>query len=446
LKKLFNILGIDRAVSYTLLGRGWGIISGLVTLWFISKFLTPTEQGFYYTFASILALQVVFELGLSYVIMQFASHEMAHLSWTSRLTLTGEVKALNRLSSLLLLVVKWYGVISILIIIVIMPAGWMFFKFISHSASVLWQTAWVWLIFTAAINIFVTPIFGILEGCGKVTEIAIVRLIQVFVGSLSAWLVLIKGGALLAMPVMNTLAALTAIIWIWWKYRFFFRALVCNKPTLDSICWKTEIWPFQSKVALSWLSGYLIFQLFVPVLFVYRGAVEAGQMGMSLNVAAALSSLAIAWINTKSPTFGCLIALKQYDELDLLFFKVLLQSSLVISVGALLLIAGHFWLAIYHDDISMRLLPLFPFLLLLFATVINHIVAAEAVYLRAHKDDPFMSISITVGGLMVLVVFLVVKDYGSTGMMVGYFIVSLLISLGMGSLIFNRKRLLWHQI
>ena len=100
MKTVFNLLGIDRAVAYTLLGRGWAVLSGLITLWFISKNLTLSEQGFYYTFASILALQVIFELGMSYVVMQFASHEMAQLTWTSTHSIAGEEKSLSRLSSL----------------------------------------------------------------------------------------------------------------------------------------------------------------------------------------------------------------------------------------------------------------------------------------------------------------------------------------------------------
>jgi hypothetical protein len=37
--------------------------------------LTAVEQGFYYTFGSVLALQVFVKLGLVTVIVQMASHE-----------------------------------------------------------------------------------------------------------------------------------------------------------------------------------------------------------------------------------------------------------------------------------------------------------------------------------------------------------------------------------
>jgi len=47
----------------------------------IARFLTPSEQGYYYTFNSLVALQIVFELGFSFVILQLAAHERAQLSF-----------------------------------------------------------------------------------------------------------------------------------------------------------------------------------------------------------------------------------------------------------------------------------------------------------------------------------------------------------------------------
>src|ERR1700757_835113 len=72
-------LGIDRAIGFTILARGWASLAGIVTVTLIARFLSPAEQGYYYTFGSVIALQIVFELGFSFVILQMASHERAHL-------------------------------------------------------------------------------------------------------------------------------------------------------------------------------------------------------------------------------------------------------------------------------------------------------------------------------------------------------------------------------
>ena len=66
-------LGIDKAIFYFLLSRGLSISTALFTVFFIAKNLSPEEQGFYYTFGSIVALQVFFELGLTGIITQFVA-------------------------------------------------------------------------------------------------------------------------------------------------------------------------------------------------------------------------------------------------------------------------------------------------------------------------------------------------------------------------------------
>ena len=120
-------LGIDRAIAYTVGNRVWSAASGLVTLLFIARFLTRAEQGYYYTFGSVLALSVFFELGLSGIIGTFACHEMANLRWSARGELEGDARAKARMSSLLHVSVRWYGIVALLMLATIGPGGYWFF-------------------------------------------------------------------------------------------------------------------------------------------------------------------------------------------------------------------------------------------------------------------------------------------------------------------------------
>jgi len=167
MKNFLAYMGVDRAVAYTLFGRGWGLLSGVLTLLLVVRFLTPDEQGYYYTFASLLAMQVLFELGMSYVVMQFASHEMANLFWSDGGVVDGDAKAKTRLRSLLIQVTKLYGVIAILIILVIMPIGWIFFSVNHPQSTVNWQLAWIWLVLAAAVNILFLPLLALIKNVSK---------------------------------------------------------------------------------------------------------------------------------------------------------------------------------------------------------------------------------------------------------------------------------------
>lgn len=444
MKKILSYMGVDRAVAYTLVSRGWGLLSGLVTLLLVVRYLSPEEQGYYYTFASLLAMQILFELGMSVVVMQFSSHEMAHLAWSDGGTLEGDVNAKSRLRSLILLVTKWYGVIAILIVVVVLPVGWGIFS-TSHSDSIVnWQFPWIWLIFAAAINIFFMPFLALLEGCGRVTEVARLRMIQNMIGSSLAWLMLLGGGGLLALPAMNTGLALVVMIWLWRTKKHFLINLLAQKVSSAAIKWKTEIWPFQWRIALSWVSGYFIFQLFTPILFAYHGAVEAGQMGMSISIANALMGIAIAWMNTKAPGFGALVAKMDYGNLDRIFALTLSRSLAVMLIIGGALSAINYIIHAESIPIAYRILDPLPFLLLIVATIFAYVTYAQASYLRAHKVEPFMMISLISAALIAGLTILLGKKYGATGLMAVYTAVYGIVGIGWGSKIFYAKRREWQ--
>lgn len=446
MKKILVYMGVDRAVVYTLAGRGWGLLSGVVTLLLVVRFLTPDEQGYYYTFASLLAMQIFFELGMSYVVMQFASHEMAHLSWSDGGTIEGDVQAKSRLRSLLLLVTKWYAATASLIIVVLLPIGWVFFSANHSQSTVNWQAAWIWLVLATAVNIFFMPMLSLLEGCGRITEIVRLRMYQSVIGSIAAWALLMSGGGLLAMPAMSTGLALTVLIWLWRTKRTFLDNLFAHEAdTGIGIKWKTEIWPMQWKIALSWLSGYFIFQLFTPVLFAYRGAVEAGQMGMSFSIANALMSIAMAWMSTKAPQFGTLVAKKDYVNLDHIFNATLSRSLAVMTVLGVALCIANYLLHTANVGFSSRLLDPLTFLLLMLATTLNYVTYAQSAYLRAHKQEPFLLISLISAGLIAALTFALGKEYGALGIMSGYLAVCTTIGFGWGSKIFLSKRREWQK-
>jgi hypothetical protein len=261
------------------------------------------------------------------------------------------------------------------------------------------------------------------------------------VGSLSAWLVLVSGGGLLAMPVMNAAMVIVAFLWLWFGYRAFFQNLYYTGLADNKINWKTEIFPFQWRIALSWFSGYFMLQLFVPVLFSCCSAVEAGQMGMSQSIAAAILSVSFAWVNTKAPIFGSLVASHRYLEMDMLFFRSLRQSILVALLGCGAALLGKYLLMYSGSELNNRILPMDSFFLLICTVFINNIVFAESVYLRAYREETFMWMYVVLGLLVAISTLTVGSKFGAVGMMVCYFLISLIVSLGWGSWIFHKKRL-----
>jgi hypothetical protein len=289
-------------------------------------------------------------------------------------------------------------------------------------------------------NLAITPLLAVAEGCGLVAEVALVRLAQATLGTLGFWLLLALHMRLCAVPMISSLGFAVGLAWIVFVRRQFFWQLLRARIPGIAVRWWQEVWPFQWRIAVSWLSGFFIFQLFTPVLFAYRGPVVAGQMGMSLNISGAVSTIALAWLTTKSPTFGHYAALGRIHDLDALFFRSLRQAVVI----ACLLAATVFSLVVLvyhgHPGLARRLLAPLPFALLIAATLVQVVVSGEAIYVRAFKEERFLPISITSGLLIGMSTYLMGRAFGATGMLGGYLLVNLTVGLGMGTWVLNRKR------
>jgi hypothetical protein len=169
-------------------------------------------------------------------------------------------------------------------------------------------------------------------------------------------------------------------------------------------------------------------------------------MGMSLTIGSALLSIAIAWVNTKSAPFGAMIARKEYFKLDATFFRALAQSLFVCIAGSATVWSAVVYLNLKHIHFAHRMLGPLPFGLLLLTIIGNHIVFSEALYLRAHKQEKFLMISILNALFMAASTYFLGKQFGAIGMVSGYLAVNTVIGLGLGTYTFLKYRRLWHAV
>ena len=109
-------IGVDKAIVYSSGARENGAFTGVASAFFITLFLTGVEQGFYYTFGSLLAMQVFFELGLTGIMTQYVAHEASHLQLDKDSCYQGERRYVSRLASLVHFCAKWYAVIALIVV------------------------------------------------------------------------------------------------------------------------------------------------------------------------------------------------------------------------------------------------------------------------------------------------------------------------------------------
>jgi O-antigen/teichoic acid export membrane protein len=433
---------VDRAVAFGLLMRGWQVLAGPVTLIVIARYLSPEAQGYYYTFASLVALQALVELGFGAVVTNLASHEWAHLDLDVAGHIVGAAGSRSRLVSLGRLLFAWFAGASAVFVAAVGSAGYFFFAS-AEPSDVAWRGPWLTLVALHGLTLWMLPFLALLEGCNQVASINRFQLMQAVLSSISLWLGLALGAGLWAAALAAVVIVLRDLYLLGVHYRAFFAPFrhPAEGPTMH---WRSEIWPMQSRLAASALFGYLAFSTFNPIMFHYHGAAVAGQMGMTWMLAGLAQGLALPWLQTRVPHFGMLVARKEYAALDRSFYR-----TTVLSVGVCLLAALGLWGAVLainnlEHPWAERLLPPVPTGLFLVATVVLQLGLCQTLYLRAHRQEPLLLLNMAFGLAVGLSVWLLGARFGPTGAAAGY-LVSVVAAVVWETAIWRRCRVAWHR-
>jgi len=434
---------IDRPVFFGILNRTLTLIVAPITGILIASIFTAKTQGYYYTFQSLLALQTLAELGLCIVIVQFAAHEWSNLSLNDSGNIIGDNIALSRLASLTRFTIKWYGIAAVLVLFGLGIGGYYFFSK-SPDSSINWEIPWFSLCFLTSITVLTLPIFSILEGCNQVSNLYAFIFYQTIFVKITLWASILLHTNLWALTFTNLVSLICFIIFIFKKYKGFFQTLFFSFQVKEKILWFNEIWPMQWKMGLSCLCGYFLHYFFIPVLFKYHGAVVAGQMGLTWSAVGLIPSISNAWIAPKIPQYGMLITQKRYDELDKLFWRLM---KITVFVSGFIALSG--WLIVYILNVlqlpfATRLLAPLPMGIFAFSQILQAISLPASGYLRAHKQEPLLFLSVSAGVLIAVSNLTLGKWYSAMGMAVGYLLVySIIIPLVF--LVWSRYRNKWHK-
>ena len=442
-KNLLRRAQVTRATGYGIIGAGWGLVTGPVTAIFIVSYFTPEEQGYYYTFSSVLALNFLFELGFSNIVKYFAAHEWAKLSLDPQGRIVGDADALSRLVSLGQASFRWYLLGGVIVAFGIGAAGYIFFSR-SPDVGVTWVVPWLALSILSGINMMLTPVWSVLEGCNQVSQVYSFRMFGSIARTLFIWVAVVCGARLWTASAGVVAILLWSIIFLFWRYRSFFGPFF-SKPSGPRVSWWGEIWQVQWRTAMSYINTFFISYIFTPVLFHFHGSVVAGQFGMSWALAVTVGSVASMWSTPRGPQFAMMIARREYKALDQLLYRII-----AVALGVLLLGGLAVWLLVYGLNIlnhpfAARLLPPLPIALIVLGIAVANSLSPMSVYLRAHKKEPYVLISIAAGVLIGLSSFILGKQFSAIGVAIAY-LGSNLILLPWGLAIFYYCRREWHAV
>ncbi len=443
---LLQNIGVDRAVLFGLLARIWSLCAGPIVAILIATKFTPELQGYYYTYSTLLGLQIFVELGLGIVIVQFASHEWSRLNMDESGQIVGDKDSLSRLVSIANIASKWYLAGGIMVAIGLGIGGYLFFVNSPH-AGINWIPPWFLLCAITGITICLVPVWSLLEGCNQVARLYSFRFYQGILVNITICIAILMGADLWTASISGIVSLACSLFFIKKCYWNFVKRLLLSKPDGPTIHWSADMLPMQWRIALSWVSGYFCFSLFVPVLFKYHGPVVAGQMGMTWSIVGAVGAISSAWLSPRVPQFGMLVAQRMYEELDRQLWKI---AKIVTGISASVALA--IWLLVLFLNIldygmaerfAMRMAPPLPTFLFLLAQIIMISSMPFSTYLRAHKKEPLVFLSVLSAVLMGCSTFFLGKYYSLDGIAFGYLILNIAL-IPIVFLIWYRCRKEWH--
>lgn len=424
LKVLAAKVGVDRAVSYTILGQVQSAFILPLTLFLVGSALNPAEQGFYFTFGSVISLQVLVELGFTQSIVQLVSHEMVNLEKDGDGILCGPLEKRERIGSLFHLFMKWYAIVAVLAFALLLGAGWWLFSKQS-GYSVNWKWPWTMLALVTAVQLCVDPFWSFLEGMNEVPWVAKTRI----------FLNLAKGGTLCATlflgfhlfaPVLSVIAYIgIGLVLLYRKWRNAFKDLGRRGGGVARVDWRHEVLPYQWRIAVSWLAGYFIFPIMNPLLFHMLGPITAGQFGMTWTALQTGASFGGAWMRTRTPKFGIAAAKKDRDGLEKIWKSAATQCIVFTIIAECGIVAILVLLHKFGFRLGTRFASIEVTVWLALAVIANQVVAVQAYYVRAHKKEPFMVLSVANAILMIGCVPMLTRWFGLVGSSLAIFTITI---------------------
>jgi hypothetical protein len=397
IKQLFNL---DSTVYLSIASKTWSILKTPLSVIFITRFLTPESQGYWYTFLSMAALSVFAELGFTTIIIQYVSHEFAHLEVQKDNTIMGDNAKLDNFFGLIRFCISRYLIITPIAILIVMLAGYVFFRSTLYSTNLI--TIWIMYAISGGLTLFTSLISSILQGINKVRNVLQINLYANVISTISIWVVLLLGGGIWALTVSSLIFCFTSFVFFYYKYKYFFFQVYTNHST-NKFDWGKEVYGLQIRYSVSWIAGYFVFNFVTPVTLYFLGPVMAGKVGITFTSTSAILQMAHSWISNKIPELNMNISLNKKDAARNLF-RSLNRSSLYFFFLCSIMVLVVLQVNIFN--LQIKFLPVWITAIVLISEFAKLLFGNWAVYLRSFKVEPYLILSV-LNGFLTLVIFLV---------------------------------------
>lgn len=384
---------LERGVHYYFVHKGWVFLATPITILLVLNRLSEEQQGYYYTMMSFIAFQAIADLGFNMSLTHFVSHEWTHVH-IEQGEIVGDRVARGRLASLVRIALAWSGLASVILLFGLGFTGYAFLSLSHPETQVAWRGAWWLLCLTLVPALLASTFRNIAEGCNNVAGSQKSTLWASIGGSVATWLGLVFGADLFVIAIGQFVTSVLTIILLIPHNRPLWTLCFTEGRAATVVIWWHEFWPHQWRIGISWLCGLAMFQSFVPFIFHFRGAVDAGQAGILLQGYALANVLGMAWVTNSQPHFGMAWAKRAFGNLKALNIvtrrRAIYTAAVAGAIGMIMLIVLKLALPQFGNRVGSATAGT----ILFFTCTIMQIANSETSAIRFGKKEVFLSNSI----------------------------------------------------
>ena len=151
---------------------------------------------------------------------------------------------------------------------------------------------------------------------------------------------------------------------------------------------------FQRRLSISWLSGYISFQLVVPIAYILINPSSAAVLGSLLQYTSGISSLSLSPLMANAPKMGQLQSKKLFQQTKSLYFRRLTIALFIYFASIFIFIfvvKNNFFFTSFKYGVDFSWVEFY--LLISFITT-NFLSSCFAILLRSSAEEPLLIASI----------------------------------------------------
>jgi hypothetical protein len=310
----------DAASLYAASGTILRTVTGPVTLIVVAATLTKLEQGFYYTFFSVFGAYQMIEAGMGFVATQAIGRRMNGLRMKGP-ALDGDEAQVAEVHARIGFVVIWLTLVALVCALPVYIGGVVLFN---GETRVDWAPPWGAYVAVSAIGVAVSSLGAVLEGIQRPQVAFGAQLAAAISTAVGLWCGLAAGLGLFALPLASLMALLVGGSLQVWALRGILPAAL--RPYTDGLSAGCalfvkvifEIWPFFSRIAVTWSFGFFYWNALPLLTFACFGAEQAGRRGVSIALLRAGMQFTESFLSSQRGRLSALLSSDPRSALALL--------------------------------------------------------------------------------------------------------------------------------